>query len=105
MDKQYIDDNDIGIKYLRKQLTPQETEEFEIYLMEHPEMVEALELDSLLDSSVASDVQNTTTNFVRATSERKFTNLAMSFGLGMVAMYLFSGGFENSSVNTIQDAY
>ncbi len=51
MDKKYIEDNEIGIKYLRKQLVPEELEAFEIYLMENPEMVDELEVDILLMES------------------------------------------------------
>ncbi len=48
MDKKYIQDNEIDIKYLRGQLADDELELFEIYLMENPEALEQLEVDSLL---------------------------------------------------------
>ncbi len=44
MDKNYIEENEIEIKYLRNQLTPEELDGFEVYLMENPDMVEQLEL-------------------------------------------------------------
>jgi len=52
MDKKYIEENEIEIKYLRNQLTEQELEEFEVYLMEHPEMVECLDLVETLSQGV-----------------------------------------------------
>lgn len=51
MDKRYIEENEIEIKYLRNQLNPDELEAFEVYLMENPEYLETLELDSLLLTS------------------------------------------------------
>ncbi len=48
MDKKYIQENEIDIKYLRGQLAEDELEQFEGYLMEHPEYLDALELDSVL---------------------------------------------------------
>lgn len=52
MDNQYIEDNEIGIKYLRNQLTPEEVEGFEVYLMENPEVVEDLESMRVLNEYV-----------------------------------------------------
>ena len=51
MDKKYIEENEIEIKYLRHQLSEQELEEFEVYLMENPEALETLELDSVFSAS------------------------------------------------------
>ncbi|TQV82943.1 hypothetical protein [Aliikangiella coralliicola] len=48
MDKTYIDENDIVAKYLRGQLTPEETIDFETYLIDKPELVELVEMDSVL---------------------------------------------------------
>lgn len=44
MDRKYIEENEIEIKYLRNQLTPDQLEEFEVYLMENPEALESMEL-------------------------------------------------------------
>lgn len=52
MDKKYIKENEIEIKYLRNQLTDDELEEFEVYLMDHPEVVDQLKLDSVLLENV-----------------------------------------------------
>ncbi len=55
MDKKYVEENEIEIKYLRNQLTPEELEEFEVYLMENPEMVESLELHDYLSDAIIND--------------------------------------------------
>lgn len=48
MDKKIIDDNDIERRYLQGKLTPEELEQFETYLMTHPDLVTQLELDSVM---------------------------------------------------------
>ena len=62
MDKQYIEENEIEIKYLRSQLTPDEVEEFEVYLMENPDSVEAVALEGLLVDHVGSHSIDDTVN-------------------------------------------
>lgn len=47
MDKKYIEENEIEIKYLRNQLEGEELEGFEVYLMENPEAVEWLSINGL----------------------------------------------------------
>ena len=47
MDIGYIEQNGIAQKYLMSKLTLEEIEAFEVYLMDHPEDIEALELDSV----------------------------------------------------------
>ncbi len=58
MDKKYIQENEIDIKYLRGQLADDELEQFEVYLMENPEYLESLEIDSLLLSSELKSSSN-----------------------------------------------
>ncbi|MEP4299102.1 MAG: hypothetical protein ABJ340_05400, partial [Paraglaciecola sp.] len=48
MDDEYITQNDIIQKYLRNKLTPEETVEFEEYIMDKPHLLEQLELDSVM---------------------------------------------------------
>jgi hypothetical protein len=55
MDKRYIEENEIEVKYLRNQLDPDELEEFEVYLMENPEMVDHIELDQIISSSLKDE--------------------------------------------------
>ena len=47
MDKQYIEQFDIGRKYLKNELTPEEVIQFEEYLLDKPELIEQLELDRI----------------------------------------------------------
>jgi DNA integrity scanning protein DisA with diadenylate cyclase activity len=58
MDKQHIEKNEIEIKYLRKQLSEEQLEEFEVYLMENPEMLEQLQLNQVLCDGVPEDQQS-----------------------------------------------
>lgn len=51
MDKKYMQENEIAIKYLRNQLSDKELEAFEVYLIENPEVLETLELDSFFSAS------------------------------------------------------
>ncbi|MFA3791539.1 hypothetical protein AB6T38_10505 [Aliiglaciecola sp. SL4] len=48
MDRDYIESNDITNRYMQGKLCAEECEEFEVYLMENSEIVEQLELDSIL---------------------------------------------------------
>ncbi len=48
MDNEYVESNDIANKYLRGELTAEELEDFEVYLMDKAELLEELELDMLL---------------------------------------------------------
>ncbi|MEP4890204.1 MAG: hypothetical protein ABJV04_09285 [Aliiglaciecola sp.] len=48
MDRDYIESNDIANRYMQGKLCAEECEEFEVYLMENSEIVEQLELDSML---------------------------------------------------------
>lgn len=47
MDRKYIEENDIAGRYLRGQLTPEETIEFEVYLIDNPELIKELEMDTV----------------------------------------------------------
>ncbi|MCO7224949.1 hypothetical protein [Pleionea sp. CnH1-48] len=53
MDKKYIEDN-IAEKYLRGQLTAEESAEFEAYFMDKPELLEQLELDRIMYQAMPS---------------------------------------------------
>jgi len=52
MDKIYIDENQIEIKYLRGQLSDKELEMFEVYLMEDPSVLERLELEQVFTQTL-----------------------------------------------------
>ncbi len=53
MDKEYVVQNDIAQRYLCGRLTPEEAEAFEVYLLDHPDMREQLELDTLLANGLS----------------------------------------------------
>ncbi|MFT2089984.1 hypothetical protein [Paraglaciecola sp. 2405UD69-4] len=48
MDDDYINQNDTVQRYLHNKLTPEETVEFEEYIMDKPHLLEQLELDSVM---------------------------------------------------------
>ena len=48
LDDEYISQNDIVQRYLQNKLTPEETVMFEEYMMDKPELLEQLELDSVM---------------------------------------------------------
>jgi hypothetical protein len=74
MDQQYIEKHDIAHRYLHGRLTPEETQEFEVYLMDNPEMVEVLEVDQLLT------VELEQTDLQPVSQSKKFSLLNMLFG-------------------------
>jgi len=103
MDKQYIEDNEISIKYLRKQLTPEEVEEFEIYLMENPEALEQLDLDSLFQTRLRDLAPNA---YVSAEPITKTPVSPKWFGLPNIiaflsgALLIFVFGLEKNELET-----
>ncbi|MFT6328863.1 MAG: hypothetical protein ACJAYN_000790 [Bermanella sp.] len=48
MDRAYIEENNVIRRYLRDQLNSEDSEAFEIYLVENPNMVDQLELDQIM---------------------------------------------------------
>lgn len=54
MDKKYIDENEIKIKYLRNQLNDRELELFEIYMLENPDLVDELNLSEVFIRNISS---------------------------------------------------
>jgi hypothetical protein len=48
MDDEYINQHDIALRYLQGKLTPEETVEFEEYILDKPKLLEQLEVDSVL---------------------------------------------------------
>lgn len=48
MDRETIEKHDIAQRYLHGKLSPEESEAFEIYVMEHSELIEMLELDRVV---------------------------------------------------------
>lgn len=54
LDDGYEDIQTLSIRYLQDKLTPEESEQFETYLMAHPEVVERLEIDSVFVTHLAT---------------------------------------------------
>lgn len=103
MDKKYIEENEIEIKYLRKQLSEQELEEFEVYLMDNPSIVETLHLESVLIEDAGLTVKATSTKgvnffekmlslFINPIVIRTFLSSLLTLGLGVLV-----GGWLNTS--------
>ena len=106
MDKKYIEDNEIEIKYLRNQLSSQELEEYEVYLMENPEALEEIELSVVLEGSVKTVDENTVLDKLE-----KYWPLKRIVSSGVVIASIFAGGMfigstfqhaELSNLNEIQ---
>jgi hypothetical protein len=57
MDQHFIDANNIVGKYLRDELTPEETIAFEEYLMDHPALIDELELDAVFIKAMPEAVK------------------------------------------------
>lgn len=58
MDREFIEQHDIAQRYLHGRLTPEEAEEFEVYLMDNPEMVEELEFSVFFNKTLCSQPLN-----------------------------------------------
>ena len=72
MDKKYIEENEIGIKYLRNQLSDKELEEFEVYLTENPGLIETLELEAALGGVKQAKASSSTQNSSKSLFFRAF---------------------------------
>lgn len=68
MDDETINQNDIVQRYLQNKLTPEETVEFEEYILDKPELLEQLELDSVLVETLPKIKPSHKKRFLWATS-------------------------------------
>jgi len=55
MDREYILDNQVHLKYLKDELSPDERAQFEIFLLDHPEFLELMNVDAIMSSALSSD--------------------------------------------------
>ncbi len=62
MDREYILDNQVHLKYLKDQLSQDEREKFEIFLLDHPEFLELMNVDAVMSSALSSDPSLDTTS-------------------------------------------
>lgn len=117
MDQNYIEQNDIARKYMQGRLTPEEAADFEVYLMDKPELVEEMELDGLLDKHLeqTSSVKEKRTGFLfswlSAGVLRYASVVVVAFGLGVLVNSQISfednenGAYELSSLGLIKTDY
>jgi hypothetical protein len=107
MDKRYIEENEIGLKYLKGQLTNEQLEQFEIYMMDNPDILDDLNVDQLMikGSSVSHKADSPfKLSFIRSLfGDWRLVNSLASFALGLVAMAMFS--IERVSVNSVEIQY
>ena len=94
MDKKYIQENEIDIKYLRGQLAEDELEQFEIYLMEHPDCLESIEIVSVFNETVSEGMNirqrdGQAVNYLIATKQKFWSSLRVA------AIFLAGIGFMN----------
>ena len=108
MNKKYIEDNNIDVKYLRNQLNDEELEGFEVYLIEHPEMVEQLELDDVLKANLSTRKYLTSRRiyFPNLLNPNFWSHIA-AFGIGAFSIFtmlsMVNGGnsYETSKFKNI----
>lgn len=107
MDKRYIEENEIGLKYLKGQLTNEQLEQFEIYMMNNPDILDDLNMEQLMvdGSSVSHKAEPAfKLSFIRSLfGDWRLVNSLASFALGLVAMAMFS--IERVSVNSVEMQY
>ena len=98
MDKKYIEENEIEIKYLRNQLSDKELEGFEVYLMENPETIDDLELDEILAINTPSSVDRAISfaGIWRMFSLRKSLAHIATYALGGASVLLLLPSLENN---------
>jgi hypothetical protein len=97
MDKKYIEDNEIEIKYLRNQLNDEELEAFEIYLMEHPAALDSIDVSDLLDQMPDVDAEKRATPIfdfkvsIWLAKLKLVSPYAVAFIFGGILLPLFKG--------------
>jgi len=98
MDKKYIEENEIEIKYLRNQLSEKELEEFEVYLMEYPEAIADLRLDEILTINASSSVDRVISfaSICRMFSLKKSLAYIATYALGVASVLLLLPSKNNN---------
>ncbi|WDD99203.1 hypothetical protein [Thalassomonas actiniarum] len=92
MDSKYIKDKNVIARYLRGGLTPEESMEFEEYLIDKPELIEQLEIDNQL-MKVLPEVDYSKHESKTSLLDFLMTPLRASFATGvscLLAVYLFT---------------
>ncbi|WDE11984.1 hypothetical protein [Thalassomonas haliotis] len=92
MDSKYIKEKNIISRYLRGGLTPEETIEFEEYLIDKPELIEQLEIDNQLMKTLP-EVNYSAAKTQTSIFDFLMTPLRASFATGfscLMGFYLFT---------------
>ena len=97
MDRTYITENDIATRYLRGQLTAEETREFEAIFMEDEELLELLELDSIL-SAHAGKAFETAAKEPRRGARKGYVQILCGVAAGVLLTLLVSVLQRNEEV-------
>ncbi len=103
MDKVYIDHNDIIAKYLRGQLTPEESVAFEEYLMDQPALIEQLELDSLLIRTMPEAVKSAESQVKQVVKKYWFFNTPLFASFATLLICVVSLSFVYSTFDVAND--
>jgi hypothetical protein len=107
MDKKYIEENEIEIKYLRNQLSDTELERFEEYLMENPKALEQVSLDAMLQENLGKVKHRelnseTSIGWFRSLLRNRVVTSATAFGIGALVVSLFQ--FEERDRSGLETA-
>ncbi|GEM_PF-5852882 len=70
----------INIKYLQGKLTQEQTEAFEVFLMEHPDALEDLSLDNILNENV----EDAFVNIEKSSKQKVFLAGWWQYGAGII---------------------
>ena len=108
MDDKYIDQHNVIERYLQQKLTREEKAELEVYLLDKPELLEQLELDSIMKEHLPSVQEHTTSNNVLVDSEvlvpwwqaiwaKPLLTSTLSFVFGVVVVLLINGNNDGSA--------
>ena len=95
--REQVENDDVANRFLKRQLSPEETIAFEEYLMEHPELLEQLQLDEMFIESIGSAEVEQAPKIRTAKSSSPWSSIRL-LGLGAIGAYASVALF--SLVNT-----
>ena len=95
MDKAYVEEHDIAGKYLRGELTSEEMESFELLFMEDQEMLERLEIDTVLFQHAAR-AHEQINNAGKNKKWSSFIQLACGMAAGILIMVFVPQMMKNN---------
>lgn len=103
MDRQYIDDNQIIERYLTGGLSPDDTENFELYILEHDDVLQELECARALRAGLRDAFAEESTHSARKKSflADRFRHLGLP--LRIAAGFVLAVGLATSGVLFLRD--